>query len=80
MVRTLRDTPAAGVTRPVIGACRERRLSGRQRHEAALPHWVYRGEQPRSIGLAAVCSMLAGLIGWQIALLASRAGKTATAH
>jgi cytochrome c oxidase assembly protein subunit 15 len=39
----------------------------------------FTGAQERSIGLAAVYSMLAGLIVWQIALLASRAGKTVTA-
>lgn len=40
----------------------------------------FTGAQQRSIGFAAVYSMLAGLIVWQIALLASRAGKPATAH
>lgn len=40
----------------------------------------FTGDQQRSIGLAAVYSMLAGLIVWQIALLASRAGKTPTAR
>jgi cytochrome c oxidase assembly protein subunit 15 len=40
----------------------------------------FTGAQQRSIGFAAVYSMLAGLIVWQIALLASRAGKPATAQ
>jgi cytochrome c oxidase assembly protein subunit 15 len=40
----------------------------------------FTGDQPRSMGLAAAYSMLAGLIVWQIAMLAARAGKTATAH
>jgi heme a synthase len=38
----------------------------------------FTGAQPRSIWLAAVYSMLAALILWQIALLASRAGRTAS--
>lgn len=37
----------------------------------------FTGGEARNIGLAAVYSMLAGLIVWQIAMLAARAGKTA---
>lgn len=40
----------------------------------------FTGGEARSIGIAGAYSMLAGIIVWLIALLASRAGRTLTAH